>query len=69
MGPERHSPAGPHVPAEVVDWRRRLLEQAGFTEPLAGRVAADPDFDLHDLLGLVERGCPPELAARIVAPL
>jgi hypothetical protein len=25
--------------------------------------------DLHALTGLVERGCPPPLAARILAPL
>jgi hypothetical protein len=26
-------------------------------------------MDLHALTGLVERGCPPPLAARILAPL
>jgi hypothetical protein len=26
-------------------------------------------MDLHALIELVERGCPPELAARILAPL
>jgi hypothetical protein len=26
-------------------------------------------MDLHALIGLVERGCPPPLAARILAPL
>jgi hypothetical protein len=26
-------------------------------------------MDLHALLGLVDRGCPPDLAARILAPL
>jgi hypothetical protein len=31
-------------------------------------VAADPELDLHALLELVDRGCPPELAVRIVAP-
>ena len=29
----------------------------------------DDDVDLHELLVLVDRGCPPELAARILAPL
>jgi hypothetical protein len=26
-------------------------------------------MDLHELIELVERGCPPALAARILAPL
>lgn len=46
----------------------RLLE-AGFPEPLADSVARDPRYDLHQLLGLIDRGCPAELAARILAPL
>ena len=39
--------------------------------PPAGRrgLARDARYDLHALLELVERGCPPELAVRIVAPL
>jgi hypothetical protein len=35
---------------------------------LAQWVAADPRFDLHALLELVDRGCPPPLAVRILAP-
>jgi hypothetical protein len=54
---------------EVVAWRRDQLAHAGFTLPLAARLAADPRFDLHALIELVERGCPPELAIRILAPL
>jgi hypothetical protein len=54
--------------AEVVRWRRRQLAGAGFGDPLASRLAADPRWDLHVLIELVERGCPPELAARILAP-
>lgn len=37
--------------------------------PLAARLAPDPQYDLHALIELVERGCPPELAVRILAPL
>ena len=33
------------------------------------RLARDPRYDLHALIELVERGCPPELAVRILAPL
>jgi hypothetical protein len=54
---------------EVVRWRRRQLTGAGFGDPLASRLAGDPRWDLHALIELVERGCPPELAARILAPL
>jgi hypothetical protein len=45
------------------------LEQVGFSPLLAARVARDGRYDLHYLLELVERGCSPELAVRILAPL
>ncbi|MGH2966804.1 MAG: hypothetical protein ACRDMH_15675 [Solirubrobacterales bacterium] len=45
------------------------LERAGFEAELAAAVAADRAMDLHALIELVERGCPPRLAARILAPL
>jgi hypothetical protein len=54
---------------QVRDWRSQVLLHAGFPEPLARELAADGEVDLHDLLELVDRGCPPELAARILAPL
>jgi hypothetical protein len=54
---------------DLVEWRRRRLCGAGFAAALADRVARDCAMDLHALLGLVDRGCPPELAARILAPL
>ena len=54
---------------EVVSWRRDQLVHSGFTLPLAVRLAEDPRYDLHALIELVERGCPPELAVRILAPL
>ena len=53
---------------EVVDWRRRRLLDGGFPLPLATVLAADSRLDLHALLQLVDRGCPPALAARILAP-
>jgi hypothetical protein len=57
------------VEPEVRDWRGRVLRQAGFGDELADRLADDGDVDLHDVLTLVDRGCPPELAARILAPV
>jgi hypothetical protein len=54
---------------EIVSWRRRQLVQAGLSGRLARRLADDPAYDLHALIELVERGCPPVLAVRILAPL
>ena len=53
----------------MVAWRRAQLAQAGFDARLARRVARSSRMDLHALLDLVDRGCPPELAVRILAPL
>lgn len=58
-----------HEAHEVVSWRRDRLVHAGFALPVAARLARDPRYDLHALIGLVERGCSPELAVRILAPL
>ena len=54
---------------EVVRWRRQRLTDSGFPLSAAPRLADDARYDLHALIELVECGCPPELAARIVAPL
>jgi hypothetical protein len=54
---------------DVAGWRREQLAVNGFPRWLATLVARDRRFDLHLLIELVERGCPPELAVRIVAPL
>ena len=55
--------------AEIVSWRRRQLLASGFPCSLARRVAHDTAYDLHALIELVEHGCPPALAVRILAPL
>ena len=63
-------PTGTRTPEDgVVDWRRRMLVRAGFAPPLAQTLARDARYDLHALIELTERGCPPELAGRILAPL
>jgi hypothetical protein len=59
---------GHHV-EEVAAWRREQLVASGFTPTLAGALAQDSAYDLHALIELVELGCPPALAIRIVAPL
>lgn len=54
---------------EVVRWRLEQLTESGFPLAVAARLAEDARWDLHALIELVERGCQPELAVRIVAPL
>ena len=54
--------------AEIERWRRERLARSGFSRELATCVAADARYDLHALIGLVERGCAPELAVQILAP-
>ena len=61
--------AGPGGATEIVAWRRARLRKAGFDRSLAEQLSRECGVDLHALIELVERGCPPELAARILAPL
>lgn len=55
--------------ASIRAWREEQLLASGFDHPLAHELAAASEVDLHAAIELVERGCPPELAARILAPL
>ncbi len=54
---------------DVVSWRRAQLIEGGFPASLASQLARDGRYDLHALLELVDRGCAPRLAVRILAPL
>jgi hypothetical protein len=63
--PQRCSAPGP--PVDVKTWRSCRLLEAGFSRDLAQSLATSR-VDLHALLELVDAGCPPELAARILAP-
>lgn len=54
---------------KVVAWRAEQLLRVGIDPAPAAELAQDPSVDLHALLELVDRGCPPHLAARILAPL
>jgi hypothetical protein len=54
---------------ELDRWRRQRLLEVGVPSALAAMVAADSRYDLHALLVLVDRGCEPELAVRILAPV
>ena len=50
----------------VERWRAEELERAGFAADTAHILALRPDVDLHAAVGLIERGCPPALAAEIL---
>jgi hypothetical protein len=54
---------------EVVIWRREKLAQSGLPLSLAAWLAQDSRYDLHAMVDLLEHGCAPELAIRILAPL
>ena len=60
------SPAG--ATASLIDWRRRQLINAGFA-PATATAFAGSSADLHRVFELLDRGCPPHLAGRIMAPL
>lgn len=57
----------PTPSGDVVRWRRQRLVSAGFGDELAAALALERGVDLHAILDLVDRGCPPALAARIMS--
>jgi hypothetical protein len=50
----------------VVRWRAEELQRAGYDAISAAELAARTDVDLHSAMSLIERGCAPELALRIL---
>ncbi|MGH6876708.1 MAG: hypothetical protein ACREHV_04930 [Rhizomicrobium sp.] len=50
----------------VTSWRAERLERAGYDHDVAHELAERPDIDLHHAVELLERGCDPEIAARIL---
>jgi hypothetical protein len=64
-----HEEAEAQVGSGVVAWREARLHLAGFDHEAASQLACEGSIDLHALLDLIDRGCPPHLAARILAPL
>jgi hypothetical protein len=54
--------------AAMPPWRRSQLRRAGFDRRRAAELAADLRYDVPAIVELVGRGCPPEIAARILAP-
>lgn len=54
---------------ELEPARRSILRHAGFGPELSAEIACDRRYDVTSIRGLVDRGCPPLLALRIVAPI
>ena len=50
----------------VERWRTDELIRVGFEPEAATVLAAEPEVDLHHAIELVEHGCPPDLALRIL---
>ena len=71
MRPLRRQPVtAPQPELKPVEcWRSMRLREAGFSHELAEALAQDKAYDIHAILTLLDRGCPPELAARILAPI
>jgi hypothetical protein len=51
---------------KIERWRIEELERAGYGTRAAGRLAARHDVDLHVAVELLGRGCPPDLAVKIL---
>jgi hypothetical protein len=54
---------------DVSRWRCEQLVESGFAPALADTIGKNGRYDLHALIQLVDRGCHPELAVRILAPV
>jgi hypothetical protein len=50
----------------VERWRTEELIRVGFDPDIAAVMAIEPGIDLHTAIDLIERGCPPNLAAQIL---
>ena len=47
-------------------WRLQELERAGYLPSEAAEIATRADIDLHMAIEMLDRGCPSELAVRIL---
>ena len=69
MSTRNHGETADAQSVAVVTWRTERVTAAALPAALARSIAADCGYDLHALLSLIDRGFPPELAVRIIAPL
>ena len=61
-----HRPAVEDEFTRVLRWRLNQLVQGGFSPTDATELAVRLDVDLHGALALVQNGCPPRTAMRIL---
>jgi len=47
-------------------WRCEALVKAGYERKAAAKLAASREVDLHQAIDLLERGCEPKLAVKIL---
>lgn len=53
--------------SEIVEqWRLEALGRAGYDSEAAAVLAVTHEIDLHRAVQLLEHGCPPDLALRIL---
>jgi hypothetical protein len=50
----------------ILAWRMWVLDRAGYGVDATATLAGRRDVDLHLAVDLLERGCPPETALRIL---
>jgi hypothetical protein len=56
-----------HAEIERIEaWRMEELRRAGYPSDAAAMLATRHDIDLHTAIDLVERGCPADIALRIL---
>jgi Tfp pilus assembly PilM family ATPase len=51
---------------KVERWRAEALERAGYEPTAAAMIAMRTDVDLHLAIELIEHGCPPDIALKIL---
>jgi hypothetical protein len=51
--------------SKVKGWRLHVLVEAGYPVEIAERIATS-DVDLHEAVELIEQGCTPDVAERIL---
>lgn len=57
----------PETEVERIErWRRQELERAGYPSDAAAEIAGRLDVDLHQAIQLLQRGCPADIATRIL---
>ncbi len=65
MSPANVLEERPDLVAQVEAWRLHVLLKAGYPLRVAERIATS-GADLHQAVAMLERGCTPHVAARIL---